>query len=305
MNIQTSELTLIFQLIQIIYNPDDELNYKIHFINNLIKTNKEILIKKISNIFDLINENFLPSNLNLKENINDSFEKKFKKEIEGNAKVLYDDNNCSTNFEIPFNLKRDNSLITFKIESTLNDEENCGSDRFKDYEKFFNDEIKNEINSTKKKNYTIQVEKKINSNSVEKKNEQTLQPKIKVKNFYKKKIYDIYITNKVKKTPTKKKKIISSSLESKTINNEKNSRNKLCNLCPNSSCKKMNSKINISFQTFITKDKNSLKKKNNRSLDNNYINHNKNLSFNAKGFYNNNYKKNINESISPINKNKK
>ena len=305
MNIQTSELTLIFQLIQIIYNPDDELNYKIHFINNLIKTNKEILIKKISNIFDLINENLITSNLNLKENINDSFENKFKKEIEGNTKVLYDDNDCSTNFEIPFNLKRDNSLITFKIESTLNDEENCGSDRFKDYEKFFNDEIKNEINSTKKKNYTIQVEKKINSNSVEKKNEQTLQPKIKVKNFYKKKIYDIYITNKVKKTPTKKKKIISSSLESKTINNEKNSRNKLCNLCPNSSCKKMNSKINISFQTFITKDKNSLKKKNNRSLDNNYINHNKNLSFNAKGFYNNNYKKNINESISPINKNKK
>ena len=305
MNIQTSELTLIFQLIQIIYNPDDELNYKIHFINNLIKTNKEILIKKISNIFDLINENLITSNLNLKENINDSFENKFKKEIEGNTKVLYDDNDCSTNFEIPFNLKRDNSLITFKIESTLNDEENCNSNQLKDYEKFFNDEIKNEINSTKKKNYTIQVEKKINSNSVEKKNEQTLQPKIKVKNFYKKKIYDIYITNKVKKTPTKKKKIISSSLESKTINNEKNSRNKLCNLCPNSSCKKMNSKINISFQTFITKDKNSLKKKNNRSLDNNYINHNKNLSFNAKGFYNNNYKKNINESISPINKNKK
>ena len=172
MNIQTSELTLIFQLIQIIYNPDDELNYKIHFINNLIKTNKEILIKKISNIFDLINENLITSNLNLKENINDSFENKFKKEIEGNTKVLYDDNDCSTNFEIPFNLKRDNSLITFKIESTLNDEENCNSNQLKDYEKFFNDEIKNEINSTKKKNYTIQVEKKINSNSVEKKNEQ-------------------------------------------------------------------------------------------------------------------------------------
>ena len=302
MNIQTSELTLIFQLIQIIYNPDDELNYKIHFINNLIKTNKEILIKKISNIFDLINENLITSNLNLKENINDSFENKFKKEIEGHAKVLYDDNNCSSNFEIPFNLKRDNSLITFKIESTLNDEENCSSNQPKDYEKFFNDEIKSEINSSKKKNYTIQVEKKNNSNSVEKKNEQTLQPKIKVKNFYKKKIYDIYITNKDKKTPIKKKKINSSSLETKTINTDKNSRNKLCNLYSNSSCKKMNSQINISFHTFITKDKNSLKKKNNKSLDNNYINHNKNLSFNAKGFYNNNVKKKNNELISPMNK---
>ena len=301
MNIQTSELTLIFQLIQIIYNPDDELNYKIHFINNLIKTNKEILIKKISNIFDLINENFLPSNLNVKENINDSFEKKFKKEIEGNAKVLYDDNNCSTNFEIPFNLKRDNSLITFKIESTLNDEENCNSNQLKDYEKFFNDEIKNEINSTKKKNYTIQVEKKINSNSVEKKNEQTLQPKIRGKNFYKNNIFDIYIKNKVKKTPIKKKKINSSSLETKTINND-NSRNKLSNLCPNSSCKRMNSKINISFQTFVSKDKKTIKKKNNKSLDSNSINHNKNFSFNAKGFYNNKYKKKNNESISPKSK---
>ena len=301
MNIQTSELTLIFQLIQIIYNPDDELNYKIHFINNLIKTNKEILIKKISNIFDLINENLITSNLNLKENINDSFENKFKKEIEGNTKVLYDDNDCSTNFEIPFNLKRDNSLITFKIESTLNDEENCNSNQLKDYEKFFNDEIKNEINSTKKKNYTIQVEKKINSNSVEKKNEQTLQPKIRGKNFYKNKIYDIYIKNKVKKTPIKKKKINSSSLETKTINND-NSRNKLSNLCPNSSCKRMNSKINISFQTFVSKDKNTIKKKNNKSLDSNSINHNKNFSFNAKGFYNNKYKKKNNESISPKSK---
>jgi len=301
MNIQTSELTLIFQLIQIIYNPDDELNYKIHFINNLIKTNKEILIKKISNIFDLINENLITSNLNLKENINDSFENKFKKEIEGNTKVLYDDNDCSTNFEIPFNLKRDNSLITFKIESTLNDEENCNSNQLKDYEKFFNDEIKNEINSTKKKNYTIQVEKKINSNSVEKKNEQTLQPKIRGKNFYKNKIYDIYIKNKVKKTPIKKKKINSSSLETKTINND-NSRNKLSNLCPNSSCKRMNSKINISFQTFVSKDKKTIKKKNNKSLDSNSINHNKNFSFNAKGFYNNKYKKKNNESISPKSK---
>ena len=301
MNIQTSELTLIFQLIQIIYNPDDELNYKIHFINNLIKTNKEILIKKISNIFDLINENLITSNLNLKENINDSFENKFKKEIEGNTKVLYDDNDCSTNFEIPFNLKRDNSLITFKIESTLNDEENCNSNQLKDYEKFFNDEIKNEINSTKKKNYTIQVEKKINSNSVEKKNEQTLQPKIRGKNFYKNNIFDIYIKNKVKKTPIKKKKINSSSLETKTINND-NSRNKLSNLCPNSSCKRMNSKINISFQTFVSKDKNTIKKKNNKSLDNNSINHNKNFSFNAKGFYNNKYKKKNNESISPKSK---
>ena len=301
MNIQTSELTLIFQLIQIIYNPDDELNYKIHFINNLIKTNKEILIKKISNIFDLINENLITSNLNLKENINDSFENKFKKEIEGNTKVLYDDNDCSTNFEIPFNLKRDNSLITFKIESTINDEENCTSNQLKDYEKFFNDEIKNEINSTKKKNYTIQVEKKINSNSVEKKNEQTLQPKIRGKNFYKNKIYDIYIKNKVKKTPIKKKKINSSSLETKTINND-NSRNKLSNLCPNSSCKRMNSKINISFQTFVSKDKKTIKKKNNKSLDSNSINHNKNFSFNAKGFYNNKYKKKNNESISPKSK---
>ena len=301
MNIQTSELTLIFQLIQIIYNPDDELNYKIHFINNLIKTNKEILIKKISNIFDLINENLITSNLNLKENINDSFENKFKKEIEGNTKVLYDDNDCSTNFEIPFNLKRDNSLITFKIESTLNDEENCNSNQLKDYEKFFNDEIKNEINSTKKKNYTIQVEKKINSNSVEKKNEQTLQPKIRGKNFYKNNIFDIYIKNKVKKTPIKKKKINSSSLETKTINND-NSRNKLSNLCPNSSCKRMNSKINISFQTFVSKDKNTIKKKNNKSLDSNSINHNKNFSFNAKGFYNNKYKKKNNESISPKSK---
>ena len=301
MNIQTSELTLIFQLIQIIYNPDDELNYKIHFINNLIKTNKEILIKKISNIFDLINENLITSNLNLKENINDSFENKFKKEIEGNTKVLYDDNDCSTNFEIPFNLKRDNSLITFKIESTLNDEENCNSNQLKDYEKFFNDEIKNEINSTKKKNYTIQVEKKINSNSVEKKNEQTLQPKIRGKNFYKNNIFDIYIKNKVKKTPIKKKKINSSSLETKTINND-NSRNKLSNLCPNSSCKRMNSKINISFQTFVSKDKKTIKKKNNKSLDCNSINHNKNFSFNAKGFYNNKYKKKNNESISPKSK---
>ena len=301
MNIQTSELTLIFQLIQIIYNPDDELNYKIHFINNLIKTNKEILIKKISNIFDLINENLITSNLNLKENINDSFENKFKKEIEGNTKVLYDDNDCSTNFEIPFNLKRDNSLITFKIESTLNDEENCNSNQLKDYEKFFNDEIKNEINSTKKKNYTIQVEKKINSNSVEKKNEQTLQPKIRGKNFYKNNIFDIYIKNKVKKTPIKKKKINSSSLETKTINND-NSRNKLSNLCPNSSCKRMNSKINISFQTFGSKDKKTIKKKNNKSLDSNSINHNKNFSFNAKGFYNNKYKKKNNESISPKSK---
>lgn len=301
MNIQTSELTLIFQLIQIIYNPDDELNYKIHFINNLIKTNKEILIKKISNIFDLINENLITSNLNLKENINDSFENKFKKEIEGNTKVLYDDNDCSTNFEIPFNLKRDNSLITFKIESTLNDEENCNSNQLKDYEKFFNDEIKNEINSTKKKNYTIQVEKKINSNSVEKKNEQTLQPKIRGKNFYKNNIFDIYIKNKVKKTPIKKKKINSSSLETKTINND-NSRNKLSNLCPNSSCKRMNSKINISFQTFVSKDKKTIKKKNNKSLDSNSINHNKNFSFNAKGFYNNKYKKKNNESISPKSK---
>ena len=64
----------------------------------------------------------------------------------------------------------------------------------------------------------------------------------------------------------------------------------------------MNSKINISFQTFVSKDKKTIKKKNNKSLDCNSINHNKNFSFNAKGFYNNKYKKKNNESISPKSK---
>ena len=58
----------------------------------------------------------------------------------------------------------------------------------------------------------------------------------------------------------------------------------------------MNSKINISFQTFVSKDKNTIKKKNNKSLDSNSINHNKNFSFNNK------YKKKNNESISPKSK---
>ena len=55
-------------------------------------------------------------------------------------------NKKKSRFSAFFALKRDNSLITFKIESTLNDEENCNSNQLKDYEKFFNDEIKNEIN---------------------------------------------------------------------------------------------------------------------------------------------------------------
>ena len=128
-----------------------------------MKTNKEIFINKISNIIELIKENSLITNLKNKENKNEeNFEDKFKKEIEGKTKVIYDNNN--KNFEIPFNLVRDNSLITFKIENSLNDEENYSSN----YEKFFNEDNEKNINNNSK-NKTIETKRKKNSFSIEKK----------------------------------------------------------------------------------------------------------------------------------------
>ena len=128
-----------------------------------------------------------------------------------------------------------------------------------------------------------------------------------MKEFYNKKIYDMYIINKEKRNAIKKKKINLSI--SNNENTEKNSRNN-DKLYTTSSCKKINinSKTNNSFHNIFNKEKYKKNNKFNRSLDNNSINHKKNFSFHSKIIFNNlknfqNKKNNV--SISPINKKNK
>ena len=72
MSLQSLELTLIYQINQIILNPEDENEFKLHFINNLININHESYKRRLINIIEEIN------NISLE---NDEFKNNLKKEL--------------------------------------------------------------------------------------------------------------------------------------------------------------------------------------------------------------------------------
>ena len=69
MSLQSLELTLIYKINQVILNQDDDYEYKINFINNLININHESYKRRLINIIDEINYNSIIENDEFKNNV--------------------------------------------------------------------------------------------------------------------------------------------------------------------------------------------------------------------------------------------
>lgn len=113
MSLQSLELTLIYKINQVILNQDDDYEYKINFINNLININHESYKRRLINIIDEINYNSIIEN--------DEFKNNVKKGLLNYKK--YSNNSSKVNDDIPISLIKENSIITFKFENSNLEEE--------------------------------------------------------------------------------------------------------------------------------------------------------------------------------------
>ena len=109
------ECTLIFQILEILCRNDCEEDFKYQIIDNLLTINKEMFIERIKSfIFEIINKSF-----EMKNNEN-NFKENLTKILLSSQKNTT--NNSLNNFdeisEFPFEIQSDNSLLTFKLESS-------------------------------------------------------------------------------------------------------------------------------------------------------------------------------------------
>ena len=94
MSLQSLELTLIYQINQVILNQEDDYEYKINLINNLININHESFKRRLINIIDEINNNSFIEK--------DEFKNNVKKGLLNYNK--YSNNSSKVNDDIPLSL---------------------------------------------------------------------------------------------------------------------------------------------------------------------------------------------------------
>ncbi len=223
MSLQSLELTLIYQINQIILNPEDENEFKLHFINNLININHESYKRRLINIIEEIN------NISLE---NDEFKNNLKKELLNYKKDI--STNSSKAFEdIPLSLVKENSIITFKFENSNLEEDQTFINN--DTEKLIT-----EINNKSKIKYP--------SFSADKKKEIENKKTFNDNKGYTQRLYtkDFLYKLKEKEPSIKKKKNLSSSVKqkSKITDSIPISRNKISGLLfPSSTYNNINSKV--------------------------------------------------------------
>ena len=119
------ECTLIFQILEILGRNDCEEDFKYQIIDNLLTINKEMFIERIKSfIIEIINKSF-----EIKNNEN-NFKENLTKILLSSQKNTT--NNSLNNFdeisEFPFELQSDNSLLTFKLESSKHSMKNSKID---------------------------------------------------------------------------------------------------------------------------------------------------------------------------------
>ena len=225
MSLQSLELTLIYQINQIILNQEDYYEYKINLINNLININHESFKRRLINIIDEINNNSFIEK--------DEFKNNVKKGLLNYKK--YSNNSSKGNDDIPLSLIKENSIITFKFEnSNLEDNEINKSYMNNDSEKLIS--YSNKQNKNNNPSFSLDKKKK-NINKKE--------------TFIENKIYTQRLNTKdllLKKKEfinytIKKKKNYSSSVKQKSNGNTL-SRNKISGLLfPSSTYSNFNSKV--------------------------------------------------------------
>ncbi len=225
MSLQSLELTLIYQINQIILNQEDYYEYKINLINNLININHESFKRRLINIIDEINNNSFIEK--------DEFKNNVKKGLLNYKK--YSNNSSKGNDDIPLSLIKENSIITFKFEnSNLDDDEINKSYMNNDSEKLIS--YSNKQNKNNNPSFSLDKKKK-NINKKE--------------TFIENKIYTQRLNTKdllLKKKEfinytIKKKKNYSSSVKQKSNGNTL-SRNKISGLLfPSSTYSNFNSKV--------------------------------------------------------------
>ena len=109
------ECSLIFQILEILCRNDCEEDFKYQIIDNLLTINKEMFIERIKSfIFEIINKSFEMKNNenNFKENLTKILLSS-QKNTTNNSLNNYDEIS-----EFPFEIQSDNSLLTFKLESS-------------------------------------------------------------------------------------------------------------------------------------------------------------------------------------------
>ena len=154
------ECTLIFQILEILGRNDCEEDFKYQIIDNLLTINKEMFIERIKSfIIEIINKSF-----EIKNNEN-NFKENLTKILLSSQKNTTNNsiNNLDEISEFPFELQSDNSLLTFKLESSKNSLKNSDENDVKIFSlKDFNKEhlFKTADNKKTKKKY-----KKIHNNN--------------------------------------------------------------------------------------------------------------------------------------------
>ena len=283
MSLQSLELTLIYQINQIILNQEDYYEYKINLINNLININHESFKRRLINIIDEINNNSFIEK--------DEFKNNVKKGLLNYKK--YSNNSSKGNDDIPLSLIKENSIITFKFEnSNLDDDEINKSYMNNDSEKLIS--YSNKQNKNNNPSFSLDKKKK-NINKKE--------------TFIENKIYTQRLNTKdllLKKKEfinytIKKKKNYSSSVKQKSNGNTL-SRNKISGLLfPSSTYSNFNSKVeklNSYANIFNNNSKTETTIKNRKKIIIQKINENSKDFNNHKLNYLKNYQnlKNINEN---------
>ena len=260
MSLQSLELTLIYKINQVILNQDDDYEYKINFINNLININHESYKRRLINIIDEINYNSIIEN--------DEFKNNVKKGLLNYKK--YSNNSSKVNDDIPISLIKENSIITFKFEnSNLEEEEinkSCMNNKTEKLITYTNNQNQNPSFSLDKKKKNLNKKETFIDNKI-------YTQRINSKEFlfkYKKKESNYII---------KKKKNYSSSVKkkSKIIDGNTLSRNQISGLLfPSSTYSNINSKVeklNSYSNIFIVKSKtdkdNKIKKKKRQKINDN------------------------------------
>ncbi len=230
MSLQSLELTLIYQINQVILNQEDDYEYKINLINNLININHESFKRRLINIIDEINNNSFIEK--------DEFKNNVKKGLLNYNK--YSNNSSKVNDDIPLSLIKDNSIITFKFEnSNLEDNEINKSYMNNDSEKLIT--YSNKQNKNKNPSFSLDKKKK-NIN----KKESFIDNKIYTQRINTKDLLFKYKKKECINYTIKKKKNYSSSVKQKSKITEGNtlSRNKISGLLfPSSTYSNINSKV--------------------------------------------------------------
>ena len=227
MSLQSLELTLIYQINQIILNQEDYYEYKINLINNLININHESFKRRLINIIDEINNNSFIEK--------DEFKNNVKKGLLNYKK--YSNNSSKGNDDIPLSLIKENSIITFKFEnSNLDDDEINKSYVNNDSEKLIS--YSNKQNKNKNPSFSLDKKKK-NIN----KKESFIDNKIYTQRINTKDLLFKYKKKECINYTIKKKKNYSSSVKQKSNGNTL-SRNKISGLLfPSSTYSNFNSKV--------------------------------------------------------------